>query len=50
MINLLYLQMPAAAPLAPGFQALMAACSRLYPNQKNPLQVKDLRMSVNIFK
>jgi len=31
----------AAAPLAPGFQALMAACQRLYPNQKNPLQVMD---------
>jgi hypothetical protein len=29
-----------AAPLAPGFQALMAACQRLYPNQKNPLQVR----------
>lgn len=42
-----HLQLPsggvsAAVPLAPGFQALMAACHRLYPNQKNPLQISTM--------
>ena len=28
--------------LAPGFQAIVGACQRLYPEQKNPLQISTV--------
>ena len=30
-------------PVAPGLNAVIGSCHRLYPTQKNPLQVKILK-------
>ena len=34
-------------PVAPGLNAVIGSCHRLYPTQKNPLQVKNLKPKKN---